>query len=125
LPGTLDVLCTSSWELASHFALLGNRRSHMAGVVTYSMEDRGRRRIDYLMDLHMLWSDGLAIATQGYMTKSDKEMQVKLEHAIELLDVHMQNDFSFQPYSKGINDLPKNAKEISDEESDEPGFAAV
>ena len=98
----------------------------MAGIVTYGMEDRGRRRVDYLMDLHLLWSDGLAIATQGYMTTSDKEMEIKLRHAIELLDNHLQNDFSFLPYSRSINDIPKKAEDIpNDKNIDDPGLAPV
>ena len=84
------------------------------GVITYGMNDIGRR-IDFLMQLHDLWSAGLALATQGYMTTSDKEMEVKLKNALELLNNHLVNDYDCIPYGRAINDIPKNAEDIPDD----------
>lgn len=104
----------------------------MPGVITYGMNDVGRR-IDFLMELQDLWSGGLAIATQGYMTKSDKEMAAKLEVALELLTNHLRNDFDIRSYVQEINNLPEPKRIKSTyrpspgesnygEDEDEPGF---
>lgn len=82
----------------------------MAGVITYGMNDTGKRRIDYLMELQDLWSAGLAIATQGYMVKSDIEAAAKLEIGLELLAHHLQNDYDCRPYARAINELPESEK---------------
>lgn len=66
------------------------------------------------MQLQELWSTGLALCTQNYQTEMDKHRAKELVTALELLNAHMQKDFSSVDYAREINSLPKDAKEIKD-----------
>jgi len=85
-------------------------------VKIYSMNDVGRR-IDFLMDLHELWSTGLAIVTSINVPHNAMEVEraKELEHALRLLSYHLQNDYDQTPYAVEINELPKHAQDIPDD----------
>jgi len=85
-----------------------------------SFDDEGKRR-DHLMDLHKLWTDGLSILlTQmsGSPTDIEKERQVKIENAIELLEAYLLKDYAFNiEFGKVIDQLPK-IKDEKDNQAD-------
>lgn len=81
----------------------------MREIVTYEMEDRGRRRIDYLLDLHDIWSAGLALLTSpGWHNALELDQAKKLEGALELLGYHLTNAYDPSFLAKQINEGMSN-----------------
>jgi hypothetical protein len=79
------------------------------------MNDVGTR-LEHLSDLQELWSTGLDILTRGtYHSEREKAQAEELEIALKLLENHMTKDFNMQPYAREVNELPKNAEDIKDE----------
>lgn len=74
--------------------------------MTYDFDHIGRR-IEHLMDLHKMWSDGYAILTRPNMhhSPSEYELAEKFKSALSLLSAHMAKDYNQSIYAKEINRL--------------------
>lgn len=73
-------------------------------------------RIEHMMDLHELWSEGLRIANTEPVSPKDKECIAELGPALKLLEFYMQCNYDDYPvYGRAINLLPKKAEDITDE----------
>jgi hypothetical protein len=85
-------------------------------LVTGVDMDHIGKRIEHLMELHELWSEGLRIASIGHITEDDKVRIVELGSAIRLLEFYMQANYDDYPeYGRTINLLPKNPEDIPNE----------
>lgn len=70
------------------------------------------RRIDLLMQLHKMWSDGLAAMIRGtYHSEWEIEKIKELEAAIKLLNNYMMLGYSDVEYAHEINKLAQLSPE--------------
>lgn len=92
-------------------------------IQKYSMSDVGTR-LQHLADLQELWSFAFGIETAGgFQSEPSIERSKKLEGALLLLEAHMMNDYAPTTYAQVINNLPKDAHDIQD--NDATGTSAV
>ena len=92
------------------------------GFKVLHAEDVGTR-ITHMMDLQLTWSTCLGILTRpGYHSPLEEIRAKELETALDLLQHHMEAEYNSLQYAKLINDLPKDPKEIKDEENPPDAF---
>jgi len=78
--------------------------------------DHQGTRMEHMMDLHELWSEGLRIANTDPVSPRDKECIAELGPALKLLEFYMQSGWDDYPtYGRAINSLPRKAEDITDE----------
>ena len=83
----------------------------------YIMSDIGTR-LDHYMELQDLWSHGLQVlTTKGWHSDKEKQQAQYLAIALELLQQVLECEYSPKNYAIIINTLPKDPKEIPDEEN--------
>jgi hypothetical protein len=78
------------------------------------MSQYGTRQ-EHLMELQKIWSDCLGMLTcKGWHTMQEKERALELEIALEILNKHVEYEFTGVEYARVINNLPKDARDIPD-----------
>ena len=95
--------------------MFGESRNHKA----LSHGDVGTR-IEHLMELQDFWSTAYSIMTAKNTWPSTIEIEraKQLQTALDLLQNVLEKEYNFTIYAIEINDLPKNAKEITDAKKD-------
>lgn len=77
-------------------------------MIEISMDDVGTR-LDHITHLRDNWQGALDSLTKrhdSFKTVSERELIIKLQHAIELIEHHMTADFTPWTYGREINGLP-------------------
>jgi hypothetical protein len=77
-------------------------------------EDVGTR-IQHMMDLQELWSTAYAILTRPniYHTPLEEERAKALHIALDLLQNHLEAEYSETTYARTINELQKRSMETN------------
>src|ERR1019366_6707363 len=74
-------------------------------------------RLEHLADLQLLWGFGLEILTVGsYHTEQEVKQAHDLEIALELLEIHISLYYPLTSYAKEVNDLPRSAEDIPEDD---------
>jgi len=78
-------------------------------------------RLTHMMELQDVWSTCYAILTRGgYHSELEQVRAAQLDVALDLLQHHLEAEYSGTSYAKIINDLPKDPKEITDVQNHPP-----